>query len=247
VGSLRERVSEPTEVTNDVNLAALGQAWRGDGIGKRCFVTLSVGTGIGGGVVVDGRLVSGVHNAAGEIGQLVIRVSHQANFSPVAFEQVASGPAIRARAVSLLEAETAESSLAHSDFDTSDVFAAAAAGDPVGRRVIEELLDHIAAAIVNLAAILDPELVILDGSVGRAVEPWLPALSERVAGHVFRPPALTVSNLGPNATLVGAIARALALASENANPKMLTIAKSVSAPPSLPQHDGRADETFWRR
>ena len=70
LGVLRERLSEPFEVDNDVNLAALGQAWRGQGRGIHSFVTMSLGTGIGGAVVIDGHLVRGSHNAAGEVGYL---------------------------------------------------------------------------------------------------------------------------------------------------------------------------------
>jgi glucokinase len=231
LGALEDRVFEPVEVDNDANLAALGQAWRGEAVGVRSFVTLSLGTGIGGGVVIDGRLVRGLRNAAGEIGRLALCGSplRSGRASIPDFEHLASGPALRARAAELVK-RSPKSSLAGSDFDTAAVFEAAAAGDPVGKRVIEEFLGYVAIAIVNITAILDPELIILDGGVGRAIEPWLPSLVARVNGHVFRPPALIASKLGPNATVVGAIARGLALASESGNSKVRSIARTMFRP-----------------
>ncbi len=231
LGVLEDRLAEPVEVDNDANLAALGQAWRGEAVGVRSFVTLSIGTGIGGGVVIDGRLVRGLSNAAGEIGRLVMGRSRLRGGRAAIpdFEHLASGPALRSRAAELLE-RSPRSSLAGSDFDTAAVFEAAVAGDPVGKRVIEEFLGYVAIAIVNITAILDPELIILDGSVGRAIDPWLPSLAARVNRHVFRSPALIVSKLGPNATVIGAIARGLALASESGNSNVLSIAKTVFRP-----------------
>lgn len=232
VGSLRPYVSEPIEVDNDTNLAALGQAWRGHAVGVRSFIVISLGTGIGGGLVVDGKLVRGLHNAAGEIGHfLMARTEVRRRGSPRhCFESVAAGPALRARAAALLKSAP-DSVLSGKDFDAAQVFEAAAAGDSVGKRVIDELLDHVAMAVVNITALVDPELVILDGSVGQALEPWLSSLERRVSPHVFKPPALAVSKLGPNATLVGAIGRALSLASERDAPAMLHVAKSS---PTLP-------------
>ena len=73
MGILADNLAEPFEVDNDTNLSALGQAWRGAGRGVHSFVTMSLGTGIGGGVVIDGHLISGRHNAAGEVGLLAGR------------------------------------------------------------------------------------------------------------------------------------------------------------------------------
>jgi glucokinase len=240
VGTLRAEVHEPLDVDNDANLASLGQAWRGHAIEARSYVTLSLGTGIGGGVVVDGRLVRGLNNAAGEIGLMLMgRRDLRRRESPGrGLERVASGPAVRARAMELVK-KSSDSVLAGMDFDTADVFAAAAAGDRVARRVIGELVDHVAVAVVNLAAILDPELVILDGSIGQALEPWLGQLEKKIRPHVFRPPALAISSLGPNATLVGAIGRGLMLASEQDAPAMLRVARSGYA---VPTPDGAPDD-----
>ena len=248
LGVLRDRLSEPFEVDNDVNLAALGQAWRGQGRGIHSFVTMSLGTGIGGAVVIDGHLVRGSHNAAGEVGYLPfwrwrwpgasVPPGQAANRQD--FEDVASGPALRARTAELLAqgqrppGETGPGPGLAAGFDVADVFAAAARGDALGRQVVAELTGHVAAAITGITALVDPERVILDGAIGRALEPWLPALREAVAAHVFRPPDIVVSGLGQDAAVTGAIARALALVSELDEPAQL--ARHVRRRPAVPAH-----------
>jgi glucokinase len=203
---LGQQLSEPFEVDNDVNLAALGEAWRGQGRGLQSFVTLSLGTGIGGAVVIDGHLIRGSHNAAGEVGYFPL-------WSPArpglrGFEEVASGPALQARTAELRPGgDPAAVQLA-------EVFAAAARGDKLSGQLVAELAGHVAAAIVGVTALVDPERVILDGAIGRALEPWLAGLRETVAAHVFRAPEIVISGLGQDAAVTGAIARALALVAE---------------------------------
>jgi glucokinase len=244
LGVLRERLSEPFEVDNDVNLAALGQAWRGQGRGIHSFVTMSLGTGIGGAVVIDGHLVRGSHNAAGEVGYLPFWRWPAPGQPPgpdrQGFEDVASGPALRARAAELLAASQDGGRAGRpgagltDGFDVADVFAAAARGDRLGGQVVAELTGHVAAAITGITALVDPERVILDGAIGRALEPWLPALREAVATQVFQPPDIVVSGLGQDAAVTGAIARALALVSELDEPAQLT--RHVRRRSGVPAH-----------
>jgi glucokinase len=219
MGILGEYLAEPFEVDNDANLMALGQAWRGDGRGIHSFVAMTLGTGIGGGIVVDGHLISGSHNAAGELAYLPVSSGRGSPWANVGFEEVASGPALRNQAADLLASGRATSLTA--DFTVSDIFAAAATGDAVGLQVVGDLIVHVAAAIVGTTALVDPERVILDGSIGRALEPWLPELRAAVDEHVFRAPEIVISRLGPNATVIGAIARALAMVSEQDAPLQL--------------------------
>ena len=240
LGILRDRLPEPFEVDNDVNLAALGEAWRGQGRGIQSFVTMSLGTGIGGAVVIDGHLVRGSHNAAGEVGYLPFwRWPVPGPAAPgdrQGFEDVASGPALRSRAATLLAqaAGARPGPGLPGGFSVADVFAAAARGDALGLQVVGELTTHVAAAITGITALVDPERVILDGAIGRALEPWLPGLRDAVAARVFRAPDIVVSGLGPDAAVTGAIARALALVSEQDAPAQLT--RHVMRRPGVPAH-----------
>ncbi|HSZ38531.1 MAG TPA: ROK family transcriptional regulator [Trebonia sp.] len=218
---LRDSLTWPFEVDNDTNLGALGQAWRGDGRGAHSFVLLSLGTGIGGAVVVDGHLIRGRHNAAGEAAYFPVPTTSRATVpggsAAAGFEQVASGPALRARAAELIESGAA-SVLRGREYGVADIFAAARAGDPAGGQVIGELIARTAAAITGITALIDPERIIIDGSIGRALQPWLDDLRAAVAAGVFRSPDIVISGLGRNATVLGAIARALAIVAELDSP-----------------------------
>jgi glucokinase len=215
LGMLRPSLELPFEVDNDVNLGALGQAWRGAGRGAHSFVLISLGTGIGGAVVIDGHLIRGRHNAAGEVAYFPVAGAAGGTGAAgdrAGFEDVASGTALRARAAELI-AGGQPSSLS-GEYAVADIFTAARHGDLAGGQVVRELITHVAAAIAGATALVDPERIILDGSIGRALEPWLDDLRSAVAGGVFRTPDIVISRLGPNATVLGAIARALAIVAE---------------------------------
>lgn len=232
VAELGKHVATPFTVQNDVNLAALAHSWRGDGRQCADFSVLSIGTGIGAAIVVDGRLAQGRHMAAGEVGYLVLARDQLAEGDARtlgAFERVAAGPAIAVRATELLAEDGPRSSLADAPVTTEAVFLAASAGDRLAGRVIEELLDHVAMAIVAIAAVADPEVVILDGSVGRALEPFLPGLVERIAPQLPTPPRVVTSTLGPNATVLGAVAAALQLARRRSAPAGFSAAFHVAS------------------
>jgi glucokinase len=258
IGALTESLAEPFEVDNDVNLGALGQAWRGAGRGISSFVLMSLGTGIGGALVIDGHLIRGRHNAAGELAYFpVSRVRLAADAPPEAigqsaaagqsavagrppaagrplgsseligsgqsrsgFEDVASGVALRVRAIELAGLGV-PTTLHRASFELADVFKAALDGDGVGQRVVRELTGDVAAAIAGTTALVDPDRIILDGSIGRALRPWLGELRALVEAQVFRSPEIVISELGPNATVIGAIARALAMATEQELPAKL--------------------------
>jgi glucokinase len=150
---LRENLKLPFEVDNDVNLGALGQAWRGAGRGAHSFVLISLGTGIGGAVVIDGHLVRGRHNAAGEVAYLPVGFAGGAAATGrVGFEDVASGTALLARAAELI-GRGLPSSLGD-EYAVSDIFAAArrsggqgpdrprGGGDRRGHRACRPGADH---------------------------------------------------------------------------------------------------------
>jgi glucokinase len=226
LGTLRESLGEPFEVDNDVNLGALGQAWRGAGRGVSSFVLMSLGTGIGGAIVMDGHLIRGRHNAAGEMAYFPIwrggpGAAAGGQGMRSGFEDVASGPALQVRATALVGAG-APTSLPPTSFTVADIFKAASAGDNVGLQVVRELVHDVAAAVAGTTSLIDPDRIILDGSIGRALRPWLGDLCELVAGQVFRAPEIVISDLGPNATVIGAIARALAMVSEQDLPAHLS-------------------------
>jgi glucokinase len=198
----------PFAVQNDVNLAALGEAHVGAGRGAASFVTVSLGTGLGGALVVDGKVLSGAHNAAGEFGFLLACRQQLRRPGLLGMESLVGGPALAARA---RELATDDGVTGLRWDDAAAVFAAARGGNPIGVRVVEELLEHVAMTVVDVCAVLDPERVVLDGSVGRSLAPWLPGLEELVRPSLLYPPDLRISTLAPNAALAGAVSEATRL------------------------------------
>jgi predicted NBD/HSP70 family sugar kinase len=197
---VQEVLGAPAQVVNDVNLAAIGERDHGAGRGVQSFVFVSVGTGLGAGIVVGGELVSGSHGAAGEIDLL----------RPVASGFDPSAPAIRAYAAEL----QAEHGSGESPPDTIEIFARARAGDRLALGITNEVARRVCAHIVPIAAIVDPELVVLGGGVGSNGDLLLPPLREMLGEALPYPPAVRTSQLGGDAVLSGALALGVADARE---------------------------------
>jgi predicted NBD/HSP70 family sugar kinase/DNA-binding CsgD family transcriptional regulator len=191
---LEERLGVPVRIENDINLAALGEQWRGVARGVD-FAFLSIGTGLGAGLVLHGELHRGRHGAAGEL------------------DFVASGAGLSidpcATAVSALAAELAGASGAVTTlappYDVRGVFEAARRGDSVARAVVGEEARRIALHIVPLAAVTDVALVVLGGGLGANGDLLLEPVRSLLADWVPYPPRVEVSALGEAAVLTGAL------------------------------------------
>jgi predicted NBD/HSP70 family sugar kinase len=216
VDAIAEALGGSVSFENDVNLAALGEQWRGVGRGVGNFVFLWVSTGVGLGIVIDGRLYRGATGAAGEIGFLPIGLGdpHEpASRRRGALEEAAGAAGVvrAAKAMGMKHPRTAKA-----------IFAAARAGDPAAARVVEAEAARIALAIAAVAPVLDPELVVLGGGIAAGAGDLLTDLVERELRSLspFRP-RLARSSLGDEAVLAGAVATALAVAQQevfNRNP-----------------------------
>jgi glucokinase len=209
---LRGVLDVPLVIDNDVKLAAMAQAWRGLGRGVSDFATLAIGTGVGAAIVANGELVRGRNNAAGELGYLILDSDQLAE--PHAdglggLERVITGPAIAARARELLAATPGRSDLDVGTVTSEQVLTAALAGDAIACQVVDEVLGALLKALIALCVTADPTVIIIDGGVGRSLEPYLDRLAEGLARHTPWTPTLAVSQLGTSATVIGAIATAL--------------------------------------
>jgi predicted NBD/HSP70 family sugar kinase len=189
---LQDALDLPVTLENDINLAALGEQWQGVARGVDDFVFLSVGTGMGAGVVLGGELHRGRHGAAGEIDFALAGLGLEVDPSAPQVEALAEGLA-----------------------DARAVFEAARGGDDTARTVVEEVARRIALHIAAVSAVADVSLVVLGGGigtngdlllrpVGRLLDEWLPY-----------PPRVEVSTLGEAAILTGALAVGLAAARDN--------------------------------
>lgn len=196
----------PVRVDNDVNAIGLGEHRFGAGQGTRSLFVMAVGTGIGGAVIVDGRLHRGRHDAAGEVGALLpgLEFLSWQNRDWGALESVASGSGIAARARKLADAHGIP--VPREGFRAEDVFLAAADGAPWARAVFDETIEYLALAVANVQALLDPDRIVLAGGVGRAADRVIPAIERRLAGVLPFPPDLVASALGYRAGVLGAAA-----------------------------------------
>jgi len=156
---LTERLGAGLVVENDANLAALAEQRVGGARGARVALTVTIGTGIGCGVIVEGRVMRGAHGGAGELGHLPLDGRFPCRCGvPGCVEPECSGGGLVARA---LEAGLAAP-------DAAAVFAFAAAGDPSAARLIERMTDRLGALVAAAVQLLDPEVVVIGGGVANA-------------------------------------------------------------------------------
>ncbi|OGU20224.1 MAG: hypothetical protein A3K13_11415 [Gemmatimonadetes bacterium RIFCSPLOWO2_12_FULL_68_9] len=195
---LRDRIADavrlPTTLDNDANCAVLGEWWQGAARGARFVVGLTIGTGVGGGIVLDGQLFHGAADVAGEIGHTSIDLNGRrckcGNYGCI--EAYASGPAIAARAVEGLEAG-ATSRLAEyvkgdlSAIDAQVVYQASRDGDDFAQEVVRDTARFLGATIASVVNILNPEVVVICGGVTLAGEQLFAPLREEVRRRAFKP------------------------------------------------------------
>lgn len=204
---LSQRLGVPVTIENDVNLATVGEAEVIDSDVAKDFAAISIGTGIGMGMVVDGELHRGAHGAAGEIGSVRLpRVGGDA-FHALTLEDVASAPAIRKlfhRAV-----EAGHRSRLAGGVDVPAIFAAAGEGDEAASTALRIAADAVAFATSYFCWMNDPAMVVFGGGVG-ANPIFVEAVRERVGRYLTVVPRMVPSTLGGRAAFSGAISTALA-------------------------------------
>jgi predicted NBD/HSP70 family sugar kinase len=200
---LEDLLGLPVVLDNDINLAARGEQWLGVARGVHDFVFLSVGTGLGAGLVLRGELHRGRNGAAGEV------------------DLVAAGRADEidpcAAAISELTARLAgdgTETMLTPPYDARAVFGAARAGDALGRQVVQEEARRIALHIAPIAAVTDVALVVLGGGIGTNGDLLLDSIRSLLADWLPFPPRVEVSGLGDAAVLMGALAVGLGTARE---------------------------------
>ena len=213
---LSELTGLPVKAGNDANVAALGEYWKGGGAGCENLIMATLGTGVGGGIVVDGRILHGAHGAGGEIGHLVLNRDEQERCGcgkQGCAEQYCSASGVSTLAKRQLAASDAPSSLRTVEkIMAKDVFDAAAAGDSIAKAALEQYFAYLGEFLANLCSMIDPEVIVLGGGVCKAGQVLLDGLAPHFQKYVFHAASgvrFAIAELGNDAGAYGAFKLAL--------------------------------------
>ncbi len=213
--SVCEELSRLTGLTvvagNDASLAALGECWKGGGQGYSSVVLVTLGTGVGGGVVTNGKIIHGAHGAGGEIGHMTLNPAETEACTcgkQGCAEQYCSATGIVRLAKKHLAQSLFPSVLrGKKGFSCKDVFDAAAGGDIPAVEVLEQVYGYLGMLIANVCCAVDPEIVVLGGGVSKAGQPLLDGARqyfEKYCFHACRDTEIVLATLGNDAGIYGA-------------------------------------------
>ncbi len=196
---------------NDANVAALGECWKGGGAGCQNMVMATLGTGVGGGIVVDGQVIPGAHGAGGEIGHLTLEPKETRRCGcgkRGCAEQYCSATGIVWVAKDYLENHVTESILrGKEDLTCKDVFDAGREGDLVAIEILERVYEYLGRFLANVCCVVDPEVVVIGGGVSKAGQPLIDGIRKyylRYIFHAIRPVRFALATLGNDAGAYGA-------------------------------------------
>ena len=199
-------------VGNDANVAALGEIWMGAAKGCSSAVMVTLGTGVGGGVIVNNHVIDGTHGAGGEIGHITVNRHETAVCGcgkKGCLEQYSSATGV-VRCMKKLLDENPDTPcvLRGTDFVAKDVFDAARSGDALAAREVDEMADTLGMALASIAATVDPEAFLVGGGVSRAGEVLFAPLTRHFQEYAFRScreTPIKQASLGNDAGIYGAV------------------------------------------
>ena len=210
VNELHSTLKLPVKAGNDANVAALGEAWKGGGQGypNMCLVTL--GTGVGGGIIIEGKILTGAKGSGGEIGHI-----HLVDDEPETcgcgnhgcFEMYASATGAVRLAKRLLASTDEPSVLREKDFECRDIFDAAKAGDSLAKKAAEQYGYYLGKGIAAVASVVNPEIIVLGGGVSKAGDMLFDLLKPSFEKYVFpgcKDVKFALAKLGNDAGVYGA-------------------------------------------
>lgn len=197
---------------NDANVAALGEMWQGAGAGCKDVIMVTLGTGVGGGIIVDGKVVAGYNGAGGEIGHITV---NNDEIEPCncgqygCLEQYASATGIVRVAKRKLAKTSEETSLREfTELTAKDIFDEAKAGDAIALELVDEVCEILGAALSNMACVVNPEVIVIGGGVSKAGE----ILTENIQKHYIetsfhacRDTKFVLAGLGNDAGMYGCV------------------------------------------
>ncbi len=212
---LEQHFNLPTRIEYDGHTAVLGEWWQGNGRGYRSLMNIIIGTGVGGGLILNERLIRGSSRLAGAIGWFVIR---NTKTSQQEFEQAlgrweawVAGPALARQAQALLAKKQSSTSSLQAfghEVTAKEIFDAASKGDTLARHILSDWSELVGIGIANVVSLVNPDVVILGGGVGCNAAEWIPRIQATVQKYAqpfsAQQVRILVSSLGNRAGLLGA-------------------------------------------
>ena len=206
----------PVKAGNDANVAALGEFWKGGGQGCNNMVFVTLGTGVGGGIVIEGNLLHGFNGSGAEIGHLVVNrdeTEHCGCGKCGCAEQYCSATGIVRLGKKYLESHDVPSTLrALEDMTCKDIFDAAKAGDAAAAAILDQVYAYMGEFLANVCTIVNPEKVVLGGGVSKAGDVLLTGIAPYFKKHAFHGAAVAefaLASLSNDAGAYGAFKLAL--------------------------------------
>ena len=208
--ALSKLVGVPVKGGNDANVAALGEMWKGGGKGYDDLVLVTLGTGVGGGVIVGSKMLTGSTGAGGEIGHIHIEDNETekcgcGNYG--CLEQCASATGVVRLAKRKLAETDAESILRDGEISAKSVFDAVKAGDAVAMEIAEQFGEYLGKGLASVAAVSNPEVFVIGGGVSKAGEILIDYIQKYYRKYVFhasRNAKFVLATLGNDAGIYGA-------------------------------------------
>lgn len=208
--SLEELTGMHVEAGNDANVAALGEMWKGGGVGHKNLVAVTLGTGVGGGIIVNGQILTGATGAGGEIGHIHVEDTETDACgcgNKGCLEQYASATGIVKLANKKLAKTTEETVLRKEEVSAKTVFDAVKAGDKVAMEIAEQFGEYLGKGLASIAGVVNPEIFVIGGGVSKAGTVVLDYVKKYYTPYVFhgsRDAIFALATLGNDAGIYGA-------------------------------------------
>ena len=210
VEQMEKLIGLPVKAGNDANVAALGEMWKGGGAGYHNVVMVTLGTGVGGGIIINGQIVTGSHGAGGEIGHVHVEDSMEEACNcgnKGCLEQVASATGIVRLANARLAANAEPSVLRDGEVSAKTVFDAVKAEDKVAMEIAESFGKYLGSALSVIAGVVDPEVFVIGGGVSKAGDILLDYIRKYYNTYAFsacKDAVFALAELGNDAGIFGA-------------------------------------------
>ena len=200
------------KAANDANVAALGEMWQGGGKGHKDVVVVTLGTGVGGGIIIDGKIVAGSHGAGGEIGHMHVNDEEEdvcGCGQKGCLEQYASATGIVRMAKKKIAADSRETILtSFENLTAKDIFDSAKQHDQVAKELVDMLCEMLGKAMATIAVVADPEVFVIGGGVSRAgviLTEGIGRYYKENAFHACRDAEVALATLGNDAGMYGCV------------------------------------------